>query len=57
MKDEGTVTLADIMYEYLGRPKTLQEVEERMAEQLTPKERRLIEKLPLERVVKCGRQP
>jgi len=32
------VTLADILHEYLGQPKTLREASERMQKKLTPKE-------------------
>jgi hypothetical protein len=36
------VTISDVVYEYLGRPKTLAEMNRRMQEQLTDKERKLL---------------
>lgn len=45
VKVQQKCTLTDVLYEYLGRPKTLREASDRMQEQLTPKERELLRDL------------
>jgi hypothetical protein len=40
---ERKVTLADVIHEYLGKPRTLAEANERMQERLSPRERDMLE--------------
>lgn len=50
--DSKKVTLSDILYEYLGKPSSLEEAAERAQESLSPRGRELLRELQLRRPVR-----
>ncbi len=52
---KGKVSLADVLYEYLGQPQTAQETQERVREQLSDKERELVRELFANKPPSLGR--